>query len=933
MSDKGNSFKEKGNDLFKQGRMADPLISLSKAEAAAPNNATYPSNLSAALYETGAYGACFEAISRAWERLSSNSNPSLALRLSVRLAKTLLHGVYSGSVSLHTVQDRQPIIGGLKAVALQASNTSGSNAEHLRVWKDWEKTEKSLPYFEAAPKEGRAQLSSLPIFRPSCDTLQYFVVGTDDLISLTDDFGDRDPYPLVLDKLDPELLPDVSFLFGGVGDGRHVLGTFVGMHRAYDKLSHKKSKQAKLRFHLTLLDIHPTMVTRDLCLFMLFRELMEAPQDRMTQLEIKTTILYVLWGVVMPSYCHDRLRNVINTLLSLLSQPHPQLPSWIHVDLDSVGPILSVLDYWKDLVNRKTVKKTLENHSPPINADPMSMINRTPGISMDYRANIAALLDNMTDSDIRQLGLVPAHRPISEARKMLSQNREKMIDMMLKESIGGTPQGGFEQEWYTLTKCFLPPPEFWTRHPGFDLYRRMKTTGSIPDINEHIRTAWVPNVTFFATNGSTFGVEYPNLSAWNPFTPIRLVADFNERFRLSGEGTPKPIDATASDHMNVLIDGVIKSIKALSGRFKLEFICGELTQELAKMHLGSDVMRPPSFPRLFTRMWISNIPDYTHGALHTAMYCVHRLQPDPQAAVASNCMLNLPAWGNPEQKSYTLLQLSDMPRYLGCRLLRAETRGVFLYSKNTLPKPLAKLATREELTAWLTRILLYSIIPAPSDSSPNRVRLPNSLVAFVDLLIHLSSVGFPGHWLSEYVQKILADEIITDISPYDGLYPLPMTDDSRKVPRRRIRLDPWHYDFEAILAVACEGLPFPVPFPSGFATSAPDIGVFETKIDRAYSFVATSHDMFSPYDRVCCLLFYNPKKLSDPNSIVSRIPSMLEGSKEIPVGHVQIITSADLVDVPGEKARWRMSRTRFRQMKEEKWPMFAYRTDARFASE
>ena len=46
-------------------------------------------------------------------------------------------------------------------------------------------------------------------------------IGTDDIIDLTEGWSPRDRFPLDFDKLSPNTLSRVSFLFGGVGDGQY----------------------------------------------------------------------------------------------------------------------------------------------------------------------------------------------------------------------------------------------------------------------------------------------------------------------------------------------------------------------------------------------------------------------------------------------------------------------------------------------------------------------------------------------------------------------------------------------------------------------------------------------------------------------------------------------------------------------------------------
>ncbi len=68
-------------------------------------------------------------------------------------------------------------------------------------------------------------------------------------------------------------------------------------------------KREVTNVHFTLLDIHPTVLARDLCLFMMIEELIhlrERAHDEVEEVEIKATLLYIWMGAIIPSYCHAR---------------------------------------------------------------------------------------------------------------------------------------------------------------------------------------------------------------------------------------------------------------------------------------------------------------------------------------------------------------------------------------------------------------------------------------------------------------------------------------------------------------------------------------------------------------------------------------------------------------------------------------------------
>lgn len=285
--------------------------------------------------------------------------------------------------------------------------------------------------------------------------------------------------------------------------------------------------------------------------------------------------------------------------------------------------------------------------------------------------------------------------------------------------------------------------------------------------------------------------------------------------------------------------------------------------------------------------------------------------------------------------SYTLLMSADIPKYLGCRFISKDAmHGLVILRKQDQRLPLSKLASRSELITWLTRILLNTVLPTSVRQGQFRARLPNNLVAFVALLMHLASLGYPGHWLGEFLQTVLSGRLLTDIAPYTGKLPIPVSDINRRVKERVVRLDPWTVELGTILVTALHGIPFYVALPKEFQTlSHTDIGTFEAKVEFSGPWMGFMMGTLMPVeDPVVCLLFYKSSIGLRPDELIAKLPEILggAGSPEL-CGSLFVLTSQEVVDVP--TIRWRLSKTRVSRMKEEGWAMVAYRTDEALSCE
>lgn len=268
--------------------------------------------------------------------------------------------------------------------------------------------------------------------------------------------------------------------------GRHALATIAGLFQSYKKLS--KKRKSLFNTHLTLLDIHPTAITRDLCMLMLLHQLTTAT-DAVERAEIKATLMYSFCAAVMPGYCFERyaylfdvghrrfrvdvrawcsLMSVVQDLLERLTKSPPALPEWLHVETKTVPEVLRALGYWTRAV--KSTRKMLANHTYrnpraqwSANAQMLGNTGATGAFQrqlndrfMDQRSKIEQTLRGLSDAQLLQLSWMPPGISVRAAREFLEENMERLVDMMQQMATTGKVPTN-EQEWYALTKVFFPP--------------------------------------------------------------------------------------------------------------------------------------------------------------------------------------------------------------------------------------------------------------------------------------------------------------------------------------------------------------------------------------------------------------------------------------------------------------------------------------------
>ncbi|KAJ6507320.1 hypothetical protein C8R47DRAFT_1100924 [Mycena vitilis] len=670
-----DALKDKGNTFFKSGNVAKASKCYTEAEELCPTNPVYSSNLSAALFEEGDYLSCIMAIDRWWklcrpadfeENLQSPSLDSrLALRLSSRLVKALCHGVRSGVVGQQCTHDLGVTIAELRRV--------GGMGEDINLWSDWDRISREPGDWNENSAEARARLSALPIFRKSPKPImEYFTIGQDHLMSLVDDWGPEHEAPLNIASMSEDEISHISFFLGGVGDARHVYSTLVGLHRAHKKMDRKR--QAAFRVHITLLDIHPAALARDLCMLLLLNQLMDTPlENSETRTELLATLFYTFAGVVMPGYCFSRLEGVMEDLRIFIKGDGTKLPSWIHVDSAATAKIITILDYWATVPKRYTVERALAEHTVSSPASVLELV-KSPDISSEFRAGaeeriqgsrqeVMETIKQMSSAQLRATGLAPPPRnaPAEEKRKSAAQ-REFIINSMLEIQLNNDGNMMLERFLYQEIKAFVPPPVLWSRHIGIEHLKGRASPEKFSKIQKHINKTWKPNTTLFVPN-------FPPHLELNPFEAPGCIDMFNHRFGINSTTADDQPDAPSFSNFVDLFDKVSEALTSLKSQVKLEVLCGELTQELSKMRLGGDHTRPADFPRSYQRGHLSNVPDYTHGTLNAILYALPVID-----SVSSNCFYNSGIWANDEEfiHTYTLLRSADVPRYLGCEFISKE---------------------------------------------------------------------------------------------------------------------------------------------------------------------------------------------------------------------------------------------------------------------
>ena len=211
------------------------------------------------------------------------------------------------------------------------------------------------------------------------------------------------------------------------------------------------------------------------------------------------------------------------------------------------------------------------------------------------------------------------------------------------------------------------------------------------------------------------------------------------------------------------------------------------------------------------------------------------------------------------------------------------------------------------------------------DPGPGRIRLANSPVAFFRLLLYLHSIGYPSHWLSEYLQSVLCNNLITEAIGAKEL-PIPVSHAKIFLDARKVDLAPWIPEFEMLLVSTRVGLPFHVRLPADFVTTSDEIGTYEANY-RWFGPTNFFGGSLFPHDFVAMLVFWRSNSIMYPKDVSMLIVGSF-GEKGRATPRSDLVVMNCLESLVDGKVRWKLAKKRVEKMKQGgDWEMAIFRSD------
>ncbi|KAK8085415.1 hypothetical protein PG997_006686 [Apiospora hydei] len=168
-----------------------------------------------------------------------------------------------------------------------------------------------------------------------------------------------------------------------------------------------------------------------------------------------------------------------------------------------------------------------------------------------------------------------------------------------------------------------------------------------------------------------------------------------------------------------------------------------------------------------------------------------------------------------------------------------------------------ELMPQASLTRWLYSHFLKICLPYERGPAFDLVYAPLNLTMFMRLLVHVSELGYPAHWLSTLINNLLGGEVTTTARA-PRRYVLTTQDVDKVHPPRKVSVKPWTMEFAALISLWQHLLPFGLISSSHLLAPLDEMHEYTVKFPHPFFHPESGH---VPH---FMLVFWNQQKLESP---------------------------------------------------------------------
>jgi hypothetical protein len=167
------------------------------------------------------------------------------------------------------------------------------------------------------------------------------------------------------------------------------------------------------------------------------------------------------------------------------------------------------------------------------------------------------------------------------------------------------------------------------------------------------------------------------------------------------------------------------------------------------------------------------------------------------------------------------------------------------------------LLPRKPFTKWFFGVFFRLALPFNQNNSPSNgiILSPLNLTILFRLISYLSTIGYPSHWLSECLENVIENKVVTTARP-PRTKPMRPADVQRNCPAKKLCTAPFSYEMATLAQLFQPLLSFTLTSPL----------VPERSTIYEYTFHLPSYSNADPQHSCLALVFTNPV-LSGPHML------------------------------------------------------------------
>lgn len=601
-------------------------------------------------------------------------------------------------------------------------------------------------------------------------------------------------------------------LYGGVGDGRHVLHTILEAH--YRNVV----KKEELTLHVSMNDINATLLLKDILVLVVLHRIGSSKSIDMRSENIVKDLgndkdIFILMAVLyygtlsysMPPSIYCKLQSVLKEIFleSSCAEFHTKYP-WYHLPESSWDSLVHVAKHWADISMYepplKSLKECLGIHRPKSDEDkfdgmmekleamgaPASQINEFKRMKAEREAQTRLVVSQGVDDILSGNSSIPFPDFFSEfipengSKDEIEKGKQELIDHMVQMELEGGGELEIDSKFQEETNTILP-----VANAGItEMKREVEMLEMINEAQKegHLATGlkkakalihkeWKVNPMKFCPNWNEF--YQPEINDADVTNHVKEFPSyyfhdgiFDFLFR-KGDRNPKEMlyRKTLFDIFALFYANASIAIATLveKNQLSLEISLASIFDYATDISNEKDRRLQFGLPVSFNEVFLSNVPDYT-GMLPAFVQITPILKRTTEGSPSnfrSNVLLNTGIFKSYDEytNASTALSVKDISRILKVKSLESPPDVWNGFNRWTLASSRHHL-TYIEFKTWIHKLFLKTVVPPARDSSKSvREEHPNTCALFLSTCKHcIEYLEYPVHWVMNSIERLLVPE-------------------------------------------------------------------------------------------------------------------------------------------------------------------------------